>query len=294
MSINLKKLLTRSKAGQNANRSRGGTAVIVLIMSVFGLFSLLPMVLSVNQAFKPLNEIFIYPPKLFVRNPTMNNFKILFGLMDSTWVPFSRYVLNTILLTLLGTAGNVLVCSAAAYPLAKIRAPGFGAFFKLITFSLMFSAVVGDVINYMTVSALGWLNSYASLLVPSFATSLGLFLMRQFMVQLPDALLEAAKIDGASEYRIFFRIVMPQVKPAWLTLAIFSFQGLWTVGNTPYIYKEQLKTLGYAFSQVSAGGIMRIGAGAAASLIMMIVPIAFFVLSQSQIMQTMAASGMKD
>lgn len=290
----LKRLFIGSRAGKSANRSNAGNFVIILIMSIFGLFSIMPMVLAVNQAFKPINEIFIYPPRIFVQNPTLSNYRMLFDLMSTTWVPFSRYIFNTILITIIGTVGNVLVCSMAAYPLAKHKAPGIPLFFGFITLALMFNPVVGDVANYMTISSLNWLDDYKSIIIHTFATALGLFLMRQFMVQIPDTVLEAAKIDGASEYKTFWLIVFPQVKPAWLTLAIFAFQNLWTVGNTPYIYKEELKTLGYAFSQISAGGIIRAGAGAAAAVIMMIVPVTFFILSQSLIMETMTSSGIKE
>lgn len=282
------------RVGRNANRSKTGTAFIALNMIFFGVFSALPLILAVNQAFKPVNELFIYPPKLFVQSPTWGNFKSLFDLMSSSWVPFSRYVFNTVLISISGTIGNILICSMAAYPLAKSRAPLTGFLFDLVTMTLMFTSVVSDIANYMTMSFLGWIDTYLSLIVPAFATSLGLFLMRQFMLQIPDSLIEAAHIDGANEYAILFRVVMPNVKPAWLTLAIFSFQNLWNIGSTPYIYKEELKTMPYALSQIVSGGIIRAGAGAAVTVVIMMVPIIFFVFSQAQIMETMTASGIKE
>lgn len=289
----IRKILYGKTTGKNANRSRIGTILIVLVMSLFGAFSVLPMVLTISQAFKPMDEIFIFPPRILVQNPVLTNFKTLFDMVSTTWVPFSRYLFNTIFTTLAGTVGNVLICSMAAYPLAKVKAPGIRFLFVVVTFSLMINPVVGDIANYITVAGIGWLDDYRSVFVPAFATPLGLFLMRQFMTQIPDDMITAAKIDGASDYRIFWRIIMPQVKPAWLTLAIFSFQGLWAVGNTVYIYKEELKSLGYAFSQVAAGGIIRAGAGAASSVIMMAVPILFFILAQTRILETMSSSGMK-
>ena len=282
------------KAGRNANRSKTGTALIALIMIVFGVFSAMPLVLAFNQAFKPVNELFIYPPKLFVQSPTWGNFKSLFDLMSSSWVPFTRYVFNTVFISVLGTIGNILICSMAAYPLAKSRAPLTGFLFNLVTLTLMFTPVVSDIANYMTMSSLSWIDTYLALIIPASATSLGLFLMRQFMLQIPDSLIEAAHIDGSGEYAILFRIVMPNVKPAWLTLAIFSFQSLWNVGSTPYIYREELKTMPYALSQIVSGGIIRAGAGAAVTVVIMMVPILFFVFSQAQIMETMTASGIKE
>ena len=162
---------------------------------------------------------------------------------------------------------NIVVCSMAAFPLAKSKAPFMGALFGLVTAALMFTPLVGDIVNYLTMSALGWIDSYLALIIPAAATSLGLFLMRQFMVQIPEDLLNAARIDGTSEYGILFRIVVPNVKPAWLTLAIFSFQSLWSISSSPYIYREELKTLPYALSQVVAGGIARAGAGAAVGVV---------------------------
>ena len=253
---------------------------------------MLPLVMTVSQAFKPTSELYLYPPRFFVQNPTIGNFKMLFDLMNSSWVPFIRYAFNTILISVCGTVLNIVVCSMAAFPLAKSKAPFMGALFGLVTAALMFTPLVGDIVNYLTMSALGWIDSYLALIIPAAATSLGLFLMRQFMVQIPEDLL-AARIDGTSEYGILFRIVVPNVKPAWLTLAIFSFQSLWSISSSPYIYREELKTLPYALSQVVAGGIARAGAGAAVGVVIMIVPILFFILSQSQIMETMTASGIK-
>lgn len=282
-----------SKAGRHANRSRFVTVCIVLMLGIFGLFSVLPLLLTVSQAFKPTGELFLYPPRFFPQNPTLNNFKMLFDLMSTSWVPISRYIFNTLFITVCGTVLNIFVCSLAAFPLAKSKAPFMGQLFSLVTFALMFTPIVGDIVNYQTMAQLGWVDSYSSLIVPAAATSLGLFLIRQFMVQIPDDLLAAARIDGCKEYGVLFRIVFPNVRPAWLTLAMFSFQSLWTVASTPYIYSEEMKTLPYALSQVVSGGIARAGAGAAVGIFVMIVPIAFFIFTQSQIMETMTSSGIK-
>ena len=283
-----------SNSGRRANRSRTGTALIVIVVAFFAVFSALPLILMISQAFKPAGELYLYPPKLFPQNPTLGNFKTLFDVMSNSWVPFSRYLFNTLLIAVAGTLGNILVSSMAAYPLAKSRAPFVGFLFGMVTLALMFTQLVNDIANYMTMSALGWIDTYAALIVPGMATSFSLFLMRQFMIQIPDDLLSAARIDGAGEYAIFFRIVMPNVKPAWLTMALFSFQGLWSVGSTPYIYREEMKTMTYALNQIVSGGLARIGAGAAVTLLMMTVPILFFILTQSQIMETMTASGIKE
>ncbi|QNK60947.1 carbohydrate ABC transporter permease [Paenibacillus sp. PAMC21692] len=254
----------------------------------------IPLVYTINNAFKPLDELFLFPPRFFVRNPTMDNFFDLFNLMADSWVPFTRYVFNTFFITVVGTIGHVTLASAAAYPLAKHKFPGSKLLFTIVVLSLMFSPHVTAVPNYVIMSWLGWIDSYSAIIVPAIAASLGLYLMKQFMEQIPDALLEAAKIDGASEYRIFWQIVMPLVKPAWLTLVILLFQSLWGTDGGSFIYSEELKTMNYALSQILAGGIVRAGPGAFVALLMMSVPIAIFVTSQSNIIETMASSGMKE
>jgi len=265
-----------------------------LLLALFGSFMALPLVYAVNNAFKPLDELFIFPPRFFVKNPTLDNFFDLVALMGNSWVPLSRYIANTFLITVLGTAGHILLASAAAYPLAKYKFIGSKTIFSIVVLSLMFSPHVTAIPNYMVMSWLGWINTHASIIVPSVAFPLGLFLMKQFMEQLPDSLMEAAKIDGASEYRIFWSIVMPNVKPAWLTLLILQFPVLWGTDGGNFIYSENLKTLHYALGQISMGGIARAGVGAAVALFLMIVPITLFIISQSSVMQTMANSGMKD
>lgn len=265
-----------------------------LFMGLFAAFMALPLVYAINNAFKPFDELFIFPPRFFVRNPTFQNFADLFNLMANSWVPFSRYLFNTVFITAVGTAGHVMLASAAAYPLAKHKFPGAKTVFTMVVLSLMFSAHVTAIPNFLTLSVLGWIDTYGAVIVPAFAFPLGLYLMKQFMEQIPDALLEAAKIDGASEYRIFWTIVMPLVKPAWLTLVILLFQMLWGSNGGGMIYSEELKTMTYALSQIVLGGIARAGIGAAIALLMMAVPIVLFILCQRFIIQTMATSGMKD
>ncbi|WP_442954907.1 carbohydrate ABC transporter permease [Paenibacillus sp. SYP-B4298] len=268
--------------------------LLFLFLAAFGAFMALPLIYTVNNAFKPLDELFIFPPRFLVYNPTMDNFYDLVLLMSNSWVPFSRYISNTIFITTVGTVGHILLSSAAAYPLAKYKFPGSTVLFSIVVLSLMFSPHVTAVPNYMVMSVLGWIDTHASLIVPSLSFSLGLFLMKQFMEQIPNALLEAAKIDGASEYRIFWSIVMPNVKPAWLTLMILQFPMLWGSDGGSFIYSENLKTLNYALGQIIQGGIARAGVGAAVALVIMVVPITLFLISQSSVIQTMATSGMKD
>lgn len=278
------------------NRSFTVDFLLFLLIGGVAIFMALPLVFIISNAFKPMDEIFLFPPRFFVRNPTLDNYFDLFALFADSWIPFSRYVFNTFFVAVVGTFGHVVLASAAAYPLAKHNFRGKTALFTMVVLSLMFSPHVTSIPNYMTMSWIGLIDNYGALILPAFGFSLGLYLMKQFMEQIPDALLEAAKIDGASEYRIFWTIVMPIVKPAWLTLILFSFQRLWTVNAAAqtFIYSEQLKTMDYAFNQIMQGGIARTGVFSAASLTMMIVPITVFIITQSNVIQTMSTSGMKD
>ncbi|WP_422656903.1 carbohydrate ABC transporter permease [Paenibacillus sp. EC2-1] len=288
----------RLRREKKVNRSMPVDIAIFVLLGAAGAFMAVPFVFMISTALKPLDEMFLFPPTFIVRTPTLDNFYDLFLIFANSWVPLSRYIFNTFFVAFLGTAGHVILASMAAYPLAKMNIPGKNFLFGLVVLSLMFASQVTSIPTYLTMTWVGLLNTYWSLIFPAFATSLGLFLMKQFMEQIPDSLLEAAKIDGASEYRIFWKIVMPIVKPAWLTLIIFSFKGLWGTGSgsqgSSYIYSEQLKTMDYAFSQILSGGFVRSGPMAAAALIMMIVPVAIFIFTQSNVIQTMSTSGMKD
>ncbi|NLK21938.1 MAG: carbohydrate ABC transporter permease [Epulopiscium sp.] len=279
---------------KRVNRSFGGTLALFIFIALVGSFMALPLIYIINNAFKPLHELFIFPPRIFVQNPTMDNFSDLFILMSSSWVPFSRYILNTVILTFFGTLGHVIIASAAAYPLAKHDIPGKNLLFSIVVLSLMFSYNVTAIPNYMIISWMGINNTYLAVIFPAWASSLGLYLMKQFMEQIPDSLIESARLDGASEYKIFWSIIMPNVKPAWLTLTILMFQQLWGTTGSNFLRSEQLKPLNYALNQIVQGGVARAGAGSAVGLILMSVPIIFFVVAQSNIIETMSTSGMKE
>ena len=290
----VKKLRTRGHRVV-LNRSAGGDAGITFMLTILGIIMFVPMYYVVIQALKPLDELFMFPPRFYVINPTFDNFSDLFTLMSDSWVPFSRYIFNTVFITICGTLGNLVFASMAAYSLAKLRFPGRNAIFQLIVTSLMFHSTVNQVTHFIILSAFGWVDTYLSIIVPSMASTMGLYLMKQFMESsVPDTVLESARLDGASELRTFLIIAMPMVKPAWLTLMIECFKSLWNSGSSIYIHSEELKTFNYAINQIVSGGIARSGAGAAAIVIMMIVPIGIFVLNQSKIIETMGSSGMKD
>jgi len=287
----IKRVFHREK---RLNRSTAGNGLLFLLMAVCGVFMVLPLVMIVNNALKPLDEIFQYPPRIFVRNPTLDNFSDLFILMSDSWVPFSRYIVNTLIITGCGTFGHVVCASLAAYPLAKHNFPGRKTLFSLVVLSMMFSWTVTQIPNYMIISYMGINNTYLALILPACAYGMGLYLMKQFMEQIPDSLMESARLDGATEYTVFWRIIMPNVKPAWLTLAIFQFQSLW--GDTGYLFlrNEELKPLQFAMQAITRGGASRAGASASVAFIIAAIPITFFLVCQSSILETMTTSGMKE
>jgi ABC-type glycerol-3-phosphate transport system permease component len=276
------------------NRGIFGNFLNVFFLAMMALIFVLPLVFMISRALMPLDEIFLVPPRFFVRNPTLQNFRDLGNLMANSWVPYVRYIFNTVLITVAGTVGHVFIASLAAYVLAKHKFPGRNAFFTVVILSLMFAPQVTMIPNYLIMSRIGFVDTYLSLIVPAFAFPLGLFLMKQFMEQIHDSLLESAKIDGAGEIRIFLQIAMPSVKPAWLTLIIISVQQLWNLDGRNFIFSEELKTLPLAFQQIALAGIARAGVGSVVVLVMLAVPVVVFVLNQSRMIETMAASGIKE
>ena len=278
------------------SRSNFGGIVNFLVLTLFAAVVALPMVFTISSAFKPLEELFVFPPSLFVKNPTLNNFAGISSILRESWVPMGRYLINSIFITFLGVIGQVIFASLAAYVLAKEVFPGSKLLNKVIVLSLMFNGTVTSIPTYIVMSKLGIVNSHWALILPACASSLGLFLMKQFIEQMVHTtILEAARVDGAGELRIFFRIVMPMCKPAWLTLIILSFQALWSNMGGLYIYDDELKTLPYALQNIISGGtIARSGVSSAVALLLIIPPLITFILSQSNILETMGSSGIKE
>lgn len=286
-------LRQRARNRRRKNRSLVVQILIFLFVFAAALFMALPLIYTISNAFKPLSELFAFPPRFFVRHPTGQNFIDLANLLSDSWVPFLRYITNTLFITTVGTVGHILIASMAAYALACGKFAGSRFIFSLIVVSLMFSSTVTAVPTYIIMSNIGWVDSYLSVIVPAFSSTLGLYLMKQFMDNVPPSLLEAAEIDGAGQLKILWKIVMPVVKPAWLTLLILMVQNLWNV-NSPFIFTESKKTLSAALSQVVAGGIGRAGVASVVAVIMMAVPITVFIITQSNVMETMSTSGMKE
>ncbi len=275
-------------------RSTGGNVSIFIFLLLVSAFMILPMLYAVLQSLKPLDEIFAYPPRFFVRNPTLKNYSQLFKLANSLWVPFSRYLFNSLYVSILSTTLYIFVAVMAGYALAKGKFPGVQLISNLVVWTMLFRSEVLAVPQYIVVSGFDMVNTHSSIILPAMASTMGVFLMKQFMITaIPDSVLEAARIDGAGELRIVRSIVFPCIKPCILTLIIFTFQAMWNNTGGNYIYSESLKMLPSALSTIISSGIARAGAGAAVAVILMIPPIVVFLYSQNSVMETMSHSGLK-
>lgn len=270
-----------------------GDITTYLLLLLYGFIMALPLIYAVLQAFKPYNELFIYPPRFFVQNPTISNFTQLFDLTSSTWVPFSRYLFNTVVNTVISTVIHILAAGMCAYPLSKNNFPGKKIIFNVVVWALLFNSSVLSIPSYLVMSFLGIIDTFWVYLLPEIGATMGVFLLKQNIDSLPNAMIEACRIDGAGEWTILWNIVMPSVKPAWMTLAIFAFQRNWNETQGTYIYTETLKTLPSALSQITAVGVSRAGEAAAASVIMMVPAIIFFIIAQSSTVKTMSHAGIK-
>ena len=284
----------RGKSGTRQTHSIGGNVMAFLFLVLVGLFMLLPFVYSIVQSLKPMEELFVFPPKFYVRHPTLDNFRDLLLRTNNMWVPLERYLFNSVLLSVAGTLLSVVISAMAAYPLAKYVFPGSRVFEKLVVLSLLFVYEVTAIPQYILLSRFGMIDTLWALLLPALSSTLGLYLMKNFMTQLPDEMMEAARVDGAGHGRIFTHIVLPNIKPALVTVVILTFQTLWNRGTGSYIFTEQLKNLPTLLSQISTTNtVSTAGVSAAATVILMLPPIVVFVSSQSQVVETMAYSGIK-
>ncbi len=286
--------------GMKINPSRFHRSQIrfYLVLIPMAIFIALPIVFIVSHAFKPTNELYAYPPRFFVRMPTLNNFRDLVSIASESGIPFSRYLFNSLLVTIVGVFLSVLVTALAAYSFSKLKFKGKKVLFEINTFALMFVPIAVTIPRYLIIAKTGLIDSYAVLILPLIAMPVGLFLVKQFIDQTPDELIESAKIDGASEMQVFLKIIVPIVAPALATVGILSFQLIWndTVSSNLYINNESMKTLAFYFSTLaSRTGNIVAGQGimAAASLITFVPNIVIFIFLQNKVMNTMAHSGIK-
>ena len=296
----IKKTVPKRRASKEKNfkkytRSKFGNFVFVFFLVTLGLFSVLPLIYSIITSFKPLEELLKFPPPFYVVRPTLQNYRALPGLLSNLSVPLSRYIFNSLFVTVAATILYVFVATMAAFALAKSKIKGKAVFFVIVQFALLFNGTTLSVPLYLIYSWLGIVDTYWVMIIPYAATSMGVFLMKQYMESaIPDALLEAGEIDGAGPIRVFFRIAVPIVKPCLLTLMMFGFRDVWAAIPDGTIFNESLKTLPTIMSQITAGGIARQGSAMAVTVIMMIPPILVYVVSQSNVMEAMSSAGIKE
>lgn len=271
--------------------------ILVYLLVIFlVLFTSLPLIYVVSTAFKPLDELLRFPPIFFVRKPTMDNFRDLLFATSSSSVPFLRYVVNSVFVSVATVLATVMISSIAAYSLVKLELPFKGFVFNLIIATLMFPTTLMTIPNYMVINKLGLMDSYLALILPKIAGAFGFFFVKQFCDQLPEAFLEAARLDGANEWQVFYKIVFPFMKPACSTLIVFTFVASWNDAFSPLVYitQDAMRTLPVALQSIgTAGTLARAGAMAAGTFISVVPTVLIYTLMQRRVIETMAYSGIK-
>ncbi|MBE6727440.1 MAG: carbohydrate ABC transporter permease [Ruminococcaceae bacterium] len=276
-------------------RSKAGNVLYFTILTLAGLFSVLPLIYCVITSFKPLDELLIFPPQFFVRRPTWSNYVALPSLLNKLLVPMSRYIFNSLFVALASTFFHIIAASLAAFAFSKSKLKYRKILFLLVQVMLLYNAYTLAVPQYLIFSKLNIIDTYLVYILPAIPSAMGCFLMKQFIdVGVPDALLEAARMDGANVFRVYWQIIMPMVKPAWMTLLLFSFRDMWSIVPAGTVFSEELKTLPQVMSTVTAGGIARTGSSMALTVLLMIPPIIVFMISQSHVIETMSSSGIKE
>lgn len=291
MTVKIRKLHLGAK---KINRSLAGNVVLFLVLLIIGSFMALPLVYSVVNAIKPLEEFYLFPPRFFAINPTTDNFADLADLATDSWVPFSRYFFNSISVSVLTTGLYVIVAAMCAYVLSKHEFFGKKTLNKVIVLSMLFNSTIMTIPQYIILSKLGMVDTFMVILMPALGSTMGVFLLKQTIDSFPFSIIESARLDGCSELVCCWRIVMPSIKPGWITVIIFTFQAVWNNTATSMIFTENRKMLPTMLTQIATGSLARAGVSAAASLFVMIPPMVVFLISQSQIIETMAGSGIKE
>lgn len=275
-------------------RSRAANCVFTFFLLLAGLFTVLPLIYCVVTSFKPLDEILAFPPRFFVVRPTIYNYTVLPSLLENLQVPLSRYVVNSLLVSISITVLHILVAASAAFVLSQCKHTFIKIVFITVQMALLYNSYTLAIPQYLIFSKLHMINTYMVYILPALPSAMGVFLMKQYMdTSIPKPLIEAALLDGAGYFRIFWNIVMPIVKPAWLTLTLFAFRDSWSTVPNGTIFSESLKTLPSAMSQIATSGIARSGSAMAVTVIMMVPPITVYLISQSNVVETMGSSGIK-
>ena len=263
--------------------------LIIIFLGGLSVVILYPLVWMLMTSFKTNVDIRTNRAKFFPTEWTLEGYRTAFEK-----APIANWFINSILITVIITLAVIVTSTLMGYVFAKYEFRFKRTLFVLLLATMMVPPQVTMIPRYLMIQKLHLFDTRGALIVPALVSAFSVYLAKQFIADIPDSLCEAAKIDGAGDFRIYIQIIMPNVKPAWLTLALFSFQSLWNSTSSTYIFSEELKTLPYALNQIASGGIARAGAAAAGVVVMMVVPIIFFIVSQSSIMETMASSGLKE
>ena len=270
-----------------------------IVLTLLGAFMVLPILYILSTAFKPMEELFAYPPRFFVKRPTFDNFRNLFGIVSSSGIPLTRYLFNSIASSLVMVLSSVFISSLAAYVLSKKRFKGKSLLFEINTVALMFVPAAVQIPRYLIIEKLGLLDTFIVLILPLIAMPVNVFLIKQFVDQVPDSLIEAAKIDGANDFYVLYKIVMPIIQPALVTVAILAFQTSWNAPepSSLYVNDDAGKTFAFymqAITSITTGNTVEgQGIASAASLILFVPNVVIYILMQNKIINTMAFSGIK-
>ncbi|MCM1188711.1 MAG: carbohydrate ABC transporter permease [bacterium] len=282
----------------NPKKFEPGQIKIILMVLPLVILTGLPIVFIIFHAFKPMEELFAFPPKFITTNPTLDNFRKLFKASRTAGIPLSKYVFNSLLITISVVFSSLIFSTAAAYALSKLKFKGREAMMQINQFAIMFVAVAVMIPRYLVVNMLGLTNTYWAHILPLIPLPVALFLVKQFVDQVPQSLIEAAYMDGATEIHIYLKVIIPMIKPAIATAAILVFQQVWTnmEASNYYVNDEGLKSLAFYMNTLSSGTgntVAGQGVAAAASLIMFVPNLVLFCILQKNVMNTMAHSGIK-
>lgn len=279
----------------NPKRFHKNQLPIYAIILPVAVFMGAPILFIINNAFKPYDELFAYPPRFFVENPTFNNFVRLFQRTAKSVIPLSRYLFNTFLITTVVVVMTLFIASLAAFALSKIKFRGRELVSETNNLALMFVGTAVTIPSYLIVTGVGISNTYLAHILPLLASPVGMFLVKQFIDQVPDELVEAAQLEGANAMTVYRRIILPLIKPAMATMGVLAFQTVWnnTTTSSLYVTDESLQTLAFYLQTLPSGTVQGAGMSAASSLIMFIPNLVLFIIMQSRVMNTMARSGLK-
>jgi len=284
-------------SGNNPKKFNRSQIKFYVFLIPFALFMMLPIVFIINHAFKPLDELFAFPPRFFVNAPTVDNFRNLFDLANTSGIPLSRYALNSLIVTVAVVFFSIIISSMAGFVLSKKQFRGKKAIFEINNLALMFVPIAVTIPRFLTISFLGIDDTFFAHILPLLAMPVGLFLIKQFIDQIPDALIEAAIVDGANDFQIYWKIILPLIKPAMATAAILVFQVVWNNVETSTLFttSENMRTLAFFMNTLAVNTNVVVGQGmaAVASLIMFVPNLVLFIILQSSVMNTMSHSGLK-